>query len=221
MSFTVYFVRHGQTLLNKFRRMQGWCDSPLTKKGIDDAISAGKHLQNIHFTSIYRSDMTRTARTCQYIIQANQHQLPQPKILQNFREQGYGYFEGNDSEQTWFMVGAPYNCQSYRQLISKYSIKASRDLMKAADPFKAAENDQEFWQRINGGFESLRQNQKAGDQVLVVSHGTTIRSLVDRFAPQINVVDESPENGSVTKMIIDEDQINVVYYNHYLDEQAY
>ncbi|WP_281165539.1 histidine phosphatase family protein [Liquorilactobacillus sicerae] len=221
MSFTVYFVRHGQTLLNKFRRMQGWCDSPLTEKGINDAISAGKHLQNLKFTNIYRSDMTRTARTCKYIIQASQHQLPQPKVLQNFREQGYGYFEGNDSGQTWFMVGAPYNCQSYRQLISKYSIKASRDLMKEADPFKVAENDQEFWQRINGGFEALRQNQQNGDQVLVVSHGTTIRSLVERFAPQINVIDESPENGSVTKMIIDENQVNVVYYNHYLDEQEY
>ena len=30
---TIYFVRHGQTLLNQFRRMQGWVDSPLTEKG--------------------------------------------------------------------------------------------------------------------------------------------------------------------------------------------
>ena len=44
MTFSVYMVRHGQTQLNKYRRMQGWCDSPLTAKGIADAHKAGRHL---------------------------------------------------------------------------------------------------------------------------------------------------------------------------------
>lgn len=29
----LYFVRHGQTIFNKYNRMQGWSDSPLTEKG--------------------------------------------------------------------------------------------------------------------------------------------------------------------------------------------
>lgn len=45
MSFTVYFVRHGQTMFNYFQRMQGWSDSPLTAKGIQDAKKAGQHLK--------------------------------------------------------------------------------------------------------------------------------------------------------------------------------
>lgn len=28
-TFSVYMIRHGQTYFNKYRRMQGWCDSPL------------------------------------------------------------------------------------------------------------------------------------------------------------------------------------------------
>ncbi len=28
---TLYMMRHGQTLFNQKRLMQGWCDSPLTE----------------------------------------------------------------------------------------------------------------------------------------------------------------------------------------------
>ena len=56
MTFTLYMVRHGQTILNSYNRLQGWCDSPLTEKGTNDAHSAGKHLENIHFDAAYSSD---------------------------------------------------------------------------------------------------------------------------------------------------------------------
>lgn len=32
---TLYMMRHGQTLFNQKRLMQGWCDSPLTELGKD------------------------------------------------------------------------------------------------------------------------------------------------------------------------------------------
>ena len=32
-----YLMRHGQTLFNTLNRIQGWCDSPLTEKGQDQA----------------------------------------------------------------------------------------------------------------------------------------------------------------------------------------
>lgn len=47
MAITVYMVRHGQTMLNRYNRLQGWCDSPLTEKGIEDARLAGRHLADI------------------------------------------------------------------------------------------------------------------------------------------------------------------------------
>ncbi|MSE22130.1 histidine phosphatase family protein, partial [Lactobacillus parabuchneri] len=40
MTISLYFVRHGQTYLNKYHRIQGVIDSPLTDKGIADAVSA-------------------------------------------------------------------------------------------------------------------------------------------------------------------------------------
>ncbi|MFT8392486.1 MAG: histidine phosphatase family protein [Liquorilactobacillus ghanensis] len=221
MSFTVYFVRHGQTMFNYFQRMQGWSDSPLTPRGIQDAKKAGQHLKAVKFAGVYHSDTTRTQRTCEQIIAANQYSTPQPQTSMNFREQGYGYFEGGDSGQTWLIAGARHKTTTYQELISKYSIEESRDFLKEVDPFQLAENDQEFWQRLNAGFDILRKNQTDGDQVLVVSHGTTIRSIVHHFAPEIDIISQGPINGSVTKLVIDNDQVKVLYYNHYLDNQEY
>lgn len=43
----LYLVRHGQTFLNKYHRMQGWSDAPLTTKGLQDADLAGERLAKI------------------------------------------------------------------------------------------------------------------------------------------------------------------------------
>lgn len=38
----LYMMRHGQTLFNVLKREQGWCDSPLTNTGIEQARAAGE-----------------------------------------------------------------------------------------------------------------------------------------------------------------------------------
>ncbi len=38
----LYLMRHGQTLFNVLHRKQGWCDSPLTELGIEQARGAGR-----------------------------------------------------------------------------------------------------------------------------------------------------------------------------------
>ncbi len=45
----IYLVRHGQTLFNQQKKVQGWCDSPLTQEGIQQAIAVSKTLQSISF----------------------------------------------------------------------------------------------------------------------------------------------------------------------------
>jgi probable phosphoglycerate mutase len=48
---TAYFVRHGQTMLNHYNKVQGWIDSPLTEKGRADAKRAGQQLKGIHLAA--------------------------------------------------------------------------------------------------------------------------------------------------------------------------
>ncbi len=42
---TIYLVRHGQTVWNFEKRMQGQCDSPLTPSGIEQAVRIGRDLR--------------------------------------------------------------------------------------------------------------------------------------------------------------------------------
>ncbi|KRK34629.1 histidine phosphatase family protein [Loigolactobacillus bifermentans] len=217
-NITVYFVRHGQTYFNRYNRMQGWADSPLTEKGILDAESTGKRLAQIHFDRAYSSDTTRARSTAQLILNANQaSEVAKPQDIPYFREQFYGYFEGEPSNQAWHMAGAPHGAGSFGEIVTKYSIDKSKDFMKAADPFHDAENSTEYWARLLLGFDLLRKENQPGDHILLVSHGTTMRSIVAKYGDGQYDVTKSPRNGCVTKLLINENGIEIAYYNR-IDE---
>ena len=61
-------VRHGQSQWNLENRFTGWVDVPLSKKGIDEAISAGKKLKDFNFDVMYVSHMLRAIQTLHYIL---------------------------------------------------------------------------------------------------------------------------------------------------------
>jgi 2,3-bisphosphoglycerate-dependent phosphoglycerate mutase len=61
-------VRHGQSQWNLENRFTGWVDVTLSKKGIDEAISAGKKLKDVRFDTIYVSHMLRAIQTLHYIL---------------------------------------------------------------------------------------------------------------------------------------------------------
>ena len=61
-------VRHGQSQWNLENRFTGWVDVPLSKKGIEEAISAGKKLKDYEFDTMYVSHMLRAFQTLHYII---------------------------------------------------------------------------------------------------------------------------------------------------------
>ncbi|MBC1406132.1 histidine phosphatase family protein, partial [Listeria welshimeri] len=56
----LYFVRHGQTYLNKNLRMQGWADTPLTPEGAEIVRQSGRGLSDTEFVAAYSSDLHRT-----------------------------------------------------------------------------------------------------------------------------------------------------------------
>ena len=69
-----YYVRHGETLFNRLNKMQGWCDSPLTPKGIQNGIDAGRVLRDIDFRRVYSSPAGRCRDTVELVL--NGRNLP-------------------------------------------------------------------------------------------------------------------------------------------------
>lgn len=70
-------VRHGQSQWNLENRFTGWMDVPLSKKGMDEAISSGQKLKDVEFDTMYVSHMLRAIQTLHYIlIASNSNRTP-------------------------------------------------------------------------------------------------------------------------------------------------
>lgn len=87
----LYLVRHGETIWNAEKRMQGHLDSDLTSQGIRQAQLLGKKLASLPIDVCYTSDSPRAVKTAQLITQ--QLSLT-PKADSRLREIGMGTWEG-------------------------------------------------------------------------------------------------------------------------------
>lgn len=68
-SMKLCIVRHGQTLFNYLKRVQGWSDSPLTDLGIRQGNIVADHLSSVSFDRVYSSDLNRAIDTANFIIE--------------------------------------------------------------------------------------------------------------------------------------------------------
>ncbi|MCI1935745.1 MAG: histidine phosphatase family protein [Bifidobacteriaceae bacterium] len=202
MILHLHLVRHGQTYFNRYNRLQGWSNSPLTQAGIDDAVKAGEKLKSLRLAGAYCSDTTRAEQTAARILEVNKEpdSVGQAVSSMYFREQFYGYFEGQDMAMAWYAAGAPHGAKTYNDIVEKFGLAATKDFLKQADPFHDAESEEEYWTREEKGFELIASNENLhdGDDVLVISHGNTLLSLMQRFASADYDLSERPANGSVT-----------------------
>ena len=90
MARELYLVRHGKTMFNEKRVIQGWCDAPLTREGEEQAERIGRYFarEGISFDHAYTSTLTRTQQTIERIVD-----MPYERV-QDLREWGFGAFEG-------------------------------------------------------------------------------------------------------------------------------
>lgn len=88
----LYLMRHGETLFNQRRKIQGWCDSPLTEAGINQAKQAKNILSKIKFDHFYSSTAERCVDTLELI-------TDQPyQRLKGLKERYFGSFEGESED---------------------------------------------------------------------------------------------------------------------------
>lgn len=90
-----YIVRHGQTLFNVQGKIQGWCDSPLTELGIEQAKKRANLLKDIDFVAAYSSTQERAKDTCEILM--NGRDIPFT-ALKNFKEMNFGTYEADKGD---------------------------------------------------------------------------------------------------------------------------
>lgn len=110
----IYFVRHGKTLWNDERRMQGIKNSPLTAEGISDAHKLSAKIDNLNISNVYCSPMPRALQTA-YI--ATKGLLPitiEPLLI----EMNLGDMEGRPFDEGTTLWGEDF--YNYRYCPDKY-----------------------------------------------------------------------------------------------------
>lgn len=88
----IYLIRHGQTISNIERRIQGQSDSPLTDLGKQQADRLAKRLGHLSFDAVYSSDLGRALSTAERLTKAMALPVYQDPRL---REIGFGRAEGS------------------------------------------------------------------------------------------------------------------------------
>ncbi len=220
MTTEVYLIRHGETMFNQLNKVQGWADSPLTIKGINDLKKTAEALSQIHFDNMYSSDLKRAIDTVHLMKNANEvSEIGKIKKLPEFREVFFGSFEGDDIDKTWEAIGQAAGVgpeKNVQKIINQVGIYEFREATKKADPRHLAENSEELDTRMVRAIKKLQEETENENRVLLVSHGDFIKTLGIKYwnkSDRLHDI-EFPDNGSITRGILsDNGKFEIVDYN--------
>ena len=126
---TLYLTRHGETMFNRQHRIQGWCDSPLTERGCDQAREMGAILRErgVGFDTAVCSTAERASDTLELLLGALDMPLAYER-LKGLREMFYGDLE---AQQDCLAENDPEACRTYYLQFGGESSDAVRDRMVA------------------------------------------------------------------------------------------
>ena len=114
----LYVLRHGQTVYNLQKRVQGHCDSPLTELGVEQARAAGRWIasERIRFDRMCSSPLGRTLATLDVVREeltaAGMTDLPPVEPVDGLIERCYGEFEGGLQSDVPADLWDPARCSS-------------------------------------------------------------------------------------------------------------
>lgn len=157
---TFYVIRHGQTDWNVKRIVQGHLDSELTQRGIDETKKLIQKLRDIRFDKVFSSDLLRAKRTAEIIAREKKLEVEATNLL---REQPYGKYEGKPLDD---MLD---DLKEWEKLSEEAKFK-----YKLGPEF---ESDEESATRLINFLRELSLAY-AGKNILIVSHGIIIKSLL-------------------------------------------
>ncbi len=86
----IYFVRHGETNLNKEKKTNGTADIPLNEHGVLQAEETAQKLASVPFDVVYCSPLLRAQQTCKAINQFHNLTIHTDERL---KERNYGIYE--------------------------------------------------------------------------------------------------------------------------------
>ena len=189
----VYIVRHGETLHNANRLIQGWCDSPLTPKGESQARALGREMRHIPFCAAYAGDLGRQQRTAEIILKENVASGGiDLSIDPRFREIGFGSFEGKEQKILFTKLGRMLSVQGERfeDMAEHFTQKEISGYVAKLDPDCPPETGESCCERFMEGLldaaaEAEKESGRDGiSEILLVSSGAAMGMLMETLDPE-------------------------------------
>ncbi|KAK3011242.1 hypothetical protein RJ639_010697, partial [Escallonia herrerae] len=193
-------IRHGESMWNEKNLFTGCVDVPLTKKGVEEAIEAGKRISRIPIDIIYTSGLVRSQMTA--MLALTQHCCKKvPIVMHNETEQArlwsQIYSEDTKKEaipvvQAWQLNERMYgdlqglNKQETAENYGKDQVHRWRRSYEVRPP--NGESLEMCLQRAVTFFkEHIEPKLLTGKHVMVVAHANSLRSIImylDKLTPQ-------------------------------------
>ena len=186
---TIYIVRHGETEWNQKGLVQGHTDIPLTESGEQQAQERAQSLKDVSFEYVISSDLQRAKKTASILVQERELPVNTSPIL---REQCWGSWEGYSFDKLREMFGSSFNDFSGSN----------------AHRVPGVETHQEIAVRV-GSFLKEIANANHGKNILVVTHGGVLKSLIFHLGIE-SLHKRSFNNLGFIKLESDGDQLNFV-----------
>ncbi|MGK9045665.1 histidine phosphatase family protein [Mammaliicoccus vitulinus] len=187
MSKTLYLMRHGQTLFNEKKKIQGASDSPLTKLGIEQALMAKNYFEeaNIKFQSLYSSTQERACDTLELICPERPYVR-----LKGLKEWDFGLYEA-ESET----LNPPHKPgeTSYGDYFVDYGGESSVDLQN----------------RMNETLTDIMNNDDA-ETILAVSHGGALYMFLQLWLPFEQVKEVKFTNCCILEFEYEDDEFKFI-----------
>lgn len=201
----LYFMRHGETIINRAHRTQGWCDGVLTEKGIEVAVNVGLGLRDIKFDAVYSSDLGRAVKTATIIINENRASGKiELQELQGLREVCFGKYEGERESVIINDIMTHLKVSSFEEGEEKYEFqKAYCDTCSLMDDTNEAEDYETVFKRVMKSINDICSCHSGKDDcnVLLVIHGGILRIIIDYLDKSVNI--REMNNSCICKIIYD------------------
>lgn len=174
--FYLTIVRHGQTIANELKTVQGHSNTALTKLGISQAEALANYFKTVtktRFDRCFSSDLSRALNTCKIIVNAwtDSRDL---KIIGDvrLRERKYGQkFEGKPISR---LLQEAYQSGYDENNFTNYTPEGVESMEEVSN--KVAE----FC------YTTLSNDCQDGDEVLLVTHWGTIKEILKLFQSKAN-----------------------------------
>jgi len=155
----LYVTRHGETIWNTQKRLQGWKDSDLTERGVKNALALGNRLSEVNFHTIYSSPSNRTMETARLIRGERKQHIIEDN---NLREIHLGEWEGQTHEEI-----KEANPKGYGEFWEKPHLYSTA----------SGENFYQLSSRVLNFLNRIQMEHNEGN-ILIVTHTVFIKALL-------------------------------------------